>query len=59
MADAMGSDRAHRASGELGYHVVDVMDSLLEASKDGAARTIASTCLLPAPWPEADRLIQQ
>ena len=49
MVDAIGSDRAHRASGELAYHVLDVLLALEEATKTGRTETIASRVERPAP----------
>ena len=52
MAEAMRADRPHRASGELGRHVVDVLSSLLEASEAGRAIDLTTTCDRPAPMDE-------
>jgi predicted dehydrogenase len=38
-----------RAGGRLAYHVLDVMESLLESVASGAAVTVASSCDRPAP----------
>ena len=46
------SDRPHRASGELAYHVLDIMHATLESSAKGQHIAIASTCERPAPLPE-------
>lgn len=51
MAYAIASGRPHRASGELAYHVLDIMESLEEASARGQHVTMASTCAQPAPLP--------
>jgi hypothetical protein len=51
MAEAMRGDLPHRASGDLAYHVLDVMHSILDASRDGRAVDLASTCERPAPLP--------
>lgn len=51
MAYALRSGRAHRASGELGYHVLDVMQSMLEASASSKYIELSSTCQRPAPLP--------
>ncbi|WP_123704852.1 Gfo/Idh/MocA family protein [Curtobacterium sp. PhB130] len=40
-----------RANGDLAYHVLDVMLSLLVASKSGSAVAICSTCDRPLPVP--------
>ncbi|MFD4022184.1 Gfo/Idh/MocA family protein [Streptomyces sp. NPDC058576] len=41
----------HRASGSLAYHVLDVMESLLESARTGAAVTVTSTCARPVAVP--------
>ncbi|MEO3889347.1 Gfo/Idh/MocA family oxidoreductase [Nonomuraea sp. B5E05] len=38
-----------RAGGSLAFHVLDVMESLLDAARSGTAVTIASTCERPPP----------
>ncbi|WP_327004889.1 Gfo/Idh/MocA family oxidoreductase [Dactylosporangium sp. NBC_01737] len=40
-----------RASGELAFHVLDVMECLLAAAGTGTAVEVASTCQIPAPVP--------
>lgn len=49
MAQAIRSGRPHRANGELTFHVLDVMQALLESSEQGQHITIGSTCERPAP----------
>jgi predicted dehydrogenase len=51
MAQALRSGRAHRASGELAYHVLDVMHAIHDASASGRHVELASTCQRPAPLP--------
>lgn len=51
MAHAIGAGRAHRASGELAYHVLEVLTSLERSSDEGVAVEIASRCSRPAPLP--------
>lgn len=51
MARAIADGTAHRATGELAYHVLDVMESLLASAQAGLAVEIASTCARPAPVP--------
>ncbi|TFH04606.1 MAG: Gfo/Idh/MocA family oxidoreductase [Spirochaetales bacterium] len=48
MMFAHKAGRPHRASGELAYHVLDIMLSLTESSADGSYRTMASACERPA-----------
>jgi predicted dehydrogenase len=51
MAYAIRCGRAHRASGELAYHVLDVMQSLHEASETNRHVMIQSTVTQPAALP--------
>src|SRR6185295_10254952 len=44
MAYALRSGRPHRASGELAYHVLEVMRSFAEASAHGRHVELGSTC---------------
>jgi len=48
---ALETGRKHRASGELTYHVLDIMHAIHDASLDGKHVTLASTCDRPAPLP--------
>lgn len=48
---ALANDRPQRAHGEMAYHVVDVINSILESSETGQAITLESTCAQPAPLP--------
>ena len=49
LAAAIAGGHAHRASGELALHVLDVMESLLRAAESGRAEKIESTCPRPDP----------
>ena len=51
MAYALRSGRPPRASGELTYHVLDVMQSFEEASDAGRHVAVDSTCDRPAALP--------
>ncbi len=51
MAYALRSGRAHRASGELAHHVLDVMHAFHDASRQGRHVELASSCQRPAPLP--------
>jgi predicted dehydrogenase len=54
VADLAGSLRegtSPRASGDLAYHVLDVMERLLAAAAAGTSLEVASTCVVPAPVP--------
>ena len=49
MAYAMRTGRSHRASGELAYHVLDIMQSIHEASSAGKHIELTSQPSRPAP----------
>ncbi len=49
LARALRAGRPHRASGDLAYHVLDVMHAILEASAAGRHLMPESTCERPAP----------
>jgi predicted dehydrogenase len=51
MALAIGRGEEPRASGQLAYHVLDVMQSILESSTSGRHSTVQSTCRRPEPLP--------
>ena len=51
MAYAIRSGRPHRASGELAYHVLDIMHAFHDASREGRHIMLESTCKQPAPLP--------
>ena len=51
MAHAIRSNRPHRASGDLAYHVLEVMTAFQRSSKDGAHITIRSRPQRPAMMP--------
>lgn len=52
MAYALISGREHRANGEMAYHALDVMLSIIESSKKGEHILLQSTCKRPKPLPE-------
>ncbi len=52
MVQALRSGRPHRASGELAYHVLDIMHAALESSELGRHIAIESVCERPAALPE-------
>lgn len=52
MAAGIEEGRPHRASGELAYHVLDVMCSIIDAAREGTAVKIESTCARPAALAE-------
>jgi predicted dehydrogenase len=51
MAKGIVTGRPHRASGELAFHVLDVMSAFEEASTTGRHIEISSTCERPAALP--------
>ncbi|HET8628683.1 MAG TPA: Gfo/Idh/MocA family oxidoreductase [Thermomicrobiales bacterium] len=51
LAAAMRSGRPARASGDLAYHVLDIMHALHDAGREGRHIDLASTCARPAPLP--------
>lgn len=52
MSAAIRSGRPHRASGEMAYHVVDIITAIFDASESGQAVELESTCAQPAPLPK-------
>ena len=53
MASAIAGNRPHRASGELAFHVLDIMHAVHDASNNGQHVDLESTCECPAPMPMA------
>ena len=51
MAVAIKENRPHRASGELAYHVLDIMHAIHDASRDGKHILLSSGPDRPAPMP--------
>jgi predicted dehydrogenase len=49
MAEALRSGGRHRASGELAYHVLDIMHAFHDASAQGRHIELESTCERPEP----------
>ena len=56
LAYGLAYGRPHRVSGELAYHVLDVMCSFEEASHSGKHINIESSCARPAALPVGLRL---
>ena len=52
LARAIRAGEPERASGELAYHVLDVMLATLEAADGGGAVAVDSTATAPPPLPE-------
>ncbi|MFJ2034023.1 Gfo/Idh/MocA family protein [Streptosporangium sp. NPDC087985] len=51
MARAIRAGRPHRATGELGLHVLDVMLAVTASAERGEFLPVASTCPVPDPLP--------
>jgi predicted dehydrogenase len=51
MAAAIRLGRPHRASGELAFHVLDIMQAIHEAAEQGRQITLTSQCERPALLP--------
>ncbi len=51
MACAIRAQRAHRASGQLAYHVLDLMHAFHDASDTGRHVKVKSSCPRPAALP--------
>jgi predicted dehydrogenase len=51
MAEAIAEGREHRATGQLGLHVVDVARSILRSAAEGEAVEIGTSPVRPAPLP--------
>ncbi|HHU77523.1 MAG: Gfo/Idh/MocA family protein [Caldicoprobacterales bacterium] len=59
MAFAVQSGRAHRANGDMAYHVLDIMHAIQDSSESGRHIELESSCDKPAPFPlgmTADKL---
>ncbi len=54
MADAMAQGRAHRASGELGLHVLEVLEAVQCSAEQGRVLSVAP-CAQPAPLSDVER----
>lgn len=51
MAEGLRTGRAHRASGELAYHVLDIMHAIHDASAESRHVLLESTCARPDAMP--------
>ncbi len=51
MAYAIRNGRPYRANGEMAFHVVDIMQTIHEAAKEGKTIELKSTCKQPAALP--------
>jgi predicted dehydrogenase len=52
MARAIATNRPHRASGELAFHVLEVMDAVLRSGAEHRVIEIGSTATRPEPVPK-------
>jgi hypothetical protein len=59
MAAAIRLGRPHRASGELAFHVLDVMSAFEEASTSGRHVAITSGPGRPEPYPPDGEPLRQ
>jgi predicted dehydrogenase len=55
MAEALANGRTPRASGDLACHVVDVIESLVNAARAGRSVALTSTCTPPEPLSDDER----
>ncbi|TXN32452.1 Gfo/Idh/MocA family protein [Lacisediminihabitans profunda] len=51
LAHAIETDRPHRASGELAFHVLEIMDAVLRAGHEHRVVDLTSTIARPEPVP--------
>jgi len=51
MLAAQREGRPHRANGDVGYHVLDLMHAVLDSAREGRHITPASTCARPEAMP--------
>jgi predicted dehydrogenase len=51
LAHAVVSGRNHRASGEMAFHVLDIMESIIESASSGQRIYLDSPPVRPAPLP--------
>jgi len=49
MAYAIRTGRHHRANGEMAYHVLDIIESMMQSSEEGRHIELTSSCTRPAP----------
>jgi predicted dehydrogenase len=52
MAYALRAGVPHRASGELAYHILDVMHAIHDSAEHGRHWVLESTCARPRPYPQ-------
>lgn len=54
MADAILSGRPSRASKEMAYHVLEIIECMMESSEKNQPVSVKSTCSRPEPLTDAD-----
>jgi predicted dehydrogenase len=59
MAQALHHGRSHRASGDLAYHVLDIMHAIHDASREGTHVYLTSNCERPGRLPAGELTIRQ
>jgi predicted dehydrogenase len=59
MVYAIHTGRQHRANGEMAYHVLDIMQSFYDSSRDGRHIELASTCEQPAPLAAGEHIWEE
>lgn len=47
LADSLASGRPHRASADVALHVLDIMESVLAAARDGTSVPLTTSCQIP------------
>jgi predicted dehydrogenase len=56
MAAAISTGEAHRASGEMAYHVLEIMHGILTSSKTDQHYHLTSSCKIPKTLPETNEI---
>lgn len=51
LAVAIRNGRPHRATGEMGAHVVEIINALHESAEEGRRIDLQTTCVQPKPFP--------
>ena len=56
MASAISEGRPNRASKEMAFHVMDIIEQMMISSKEGKSIVLTSTCDRPAAFPTEEIL---
>lgn len=51
LAHALSSGRTHRASAQMGYHILETMHAVINSAEDGECKTLTSSCERPRILP--------